>query len=286
MANRFPFLEHDGVLAFAHRGGTGTWPENTMPAFQHAVDLGYRYLETDVHLSADGILYAFHDDNLLKRTGVNAYIADLTAAEIDALLVDGVARIPRLTEILSTWPMAHLNIDTKSDASVVPLIELIRAYNAIDRICVGSFVDRRVKLCRRELGPDLCTSMGQREVLRLIFASWGLADPKQLQAACAQIPLTYGLPVTTPAVIRTAHEHGIQVHIWTIDETDEMNRLLDMGVDGIMTDQPLVLRQALIDREEWAPGGQSRADLIASDTTDPQLPDETTDTHEPSEMAL
>lgn len=260
MTNRFPFLEHDGVLAFAHRGGggDGDWPENTMPAFQHAVDLGYRYLETDVHLSADGILYAFHDDNLRDRTGVNAYIADLDAVEIDALLVDGVARIPRLAEIFSTWPAARLNIDTKSDASVVPLIEEIRRFDALDRVCIGSFVDRRIKMCRRELGPELCTSMGRWEVLRLWFASRGLADPTLLQAACAQIPVSYGLPVTTPATIETAHEQGIQVHIWTIDEADEMKRLLDMGVDGLMTDHLDVLRRVLIERNEWAPGGRPR----------------------------
>lgn len=266
MASLYPYLEHDGVLAFSHRGGTSEWPENTMPAFQYSVDLGYRYLETDVHLSADGILYAFHDENLKKRTGVDANIADLNAEEIDALLVDDVARIPRFDEIVSTWPTAKLNVDTKSDASVVPLIEAIREHNIIDRICVGSFVDRRIKMCRRELGPELCTSMGQWEVLRLWFASKGLADPRLLVAACAQLPPRWGITVITPALIELAHDCGIQVHAWTIDEPDEMRRLLDIEIDGLMTDKPAVLRQVLINRNEWAPGGQSRADLIRART--------------------
>ena len=121
----YPYLEHDGVIAFAHRGGTSMWPENTMPSFQDSIDLGYLYLETDVHLSADGVLFAFHDHNLLRRTGVNANIADLDAREIDALLVDDRAPIPRLDEVLLTWPHARFNIDTKSDATVLPLIETV-----------------------------------------------------------------------------------------------------------------------------------------------------------------
>lgn len=262
MARSYPFLEHDGVLAFSHRGGAGDWPENTMAAFQHSIDLGYRYLETDVHLSADGILFAFHDDNLKERTGLDANIADLDACDIDALLVDGVLPIPRFTDVVTTWPTARLNVDTKSDASVVPLIEMIREHNLIDRICVGSFADRRIKMCRRELGPDLCTSMGQREVARLLLASRGLADPSLLVAACAQIPQKYGVTVTTPAVVEQAHACGIQVHVWTIDEPDDMRQLLDIEVDGIMTDKPEILRQVLINRNEWAPGGQSRAALV------------------------
>lgn len=258
-----------------------------MPAFQHAIDLGYRYLETDVHLSADGVLYAFHDANLKDRTGLHANIADLNAVEIDALLVDGVAAIPRLTDILSTWPTARLNIDTKSDASVVPLIEAIRAYAAIDRICVGSFVDRRIKMCRRELGPQLCTSMGQWEVLRLLLASRGLADPTLLQAACAQLPARYGFAVTTPAVVETAHAQGIQVHVWTIDEADEMRRLLDMGVNGLMTDDAVELRRVLIERNEWAPGGrpQSGARQPRTDAGEPTNEPDTATNLEP-EMAL
>jgi len=255
---QFPYLDHDGILAFSHRGGVSDWPENTMPAFQHSIDLGYRYLETDVHLSADGVLYAFHDENVRRTTGVDANIADLESEQIDDLLVAGVARIPRLAEILSTWPTARINIDTKSDASVVPTIKALRDHNVLDRVCIGSFVDRRINLCRRELGPELCTSMGQREVTRLVAASKGLADPSLLQAACAQVPTRHIVDITTPQMVEFAHEQGLQVHVWTIDEPDEMIRLLSMGVDGIMTDQPAVLRDVLIGLGEWAPGAPVR----------------------------
>lgn len=252
---RHAFLEHDGVLAFAHRGGTSEWPENTMPAFQHSIDLGFGYLETDVHLSADGVLFAFHDSNLKRGTGIDANIADLDSHELDALLVEGRARIPRLDDILLTWPRARINIDTKSDASVLPLIRVLRAHGAVDRVCVGSFSDRRIKKCRTELGPDLCTSMGRLEALRLVLASKGLADPSLLRASCAQLPVRHLIDVTTPALVDLAHEQNIQVHVWTIDAPDVMQHLLDDHVDGIMTDQPRILRDVLIDRGAWAPYG-------------------------------
>lgn len=255
MPARHAFLEHDGVIAFSHRGGTSDWPENTMPAFQRSIDLGFRYLETDVHLSADGVLFAFHDSNLKRGTGVDANIADLESHELDSLLVDGRAPIPRLAEILTTWPHARVNIDTKSDASVLPLIQELRSRRAIDRVCVGSFSDRRIKKCRRELGPELCTSMGRMEALRLILASKGLADPSLLQASCAQLPVRYLVEVTTPALVNLAHEHSIQVHVWTIDAPEVMRGLLDDQVDGIMTDQPRILRDVLIDRGAWVPHG-------------------------------
>ena len=255
MPPRFAFLDHDGVLAFAHRGGTSRWPENTMPSFQDSVDLGYRYLETDVHLSADGVLFAFHDHNLRALTGVNADIADLDAGEIDALLVDGIAPIPRLDDVFLTWPNARLNIDAKSDATVMPLIASIRAHKAIDRVCVGSFVDRRTKKCRQELGPELCTSMGKFEAARLSLASRGLGDTRQVSAGCAQLPLRMRFKVTTPALVDLAHSLNIQVHVWTIDEPNRMRELLDWGVDGIMTDQPRILRDVLINRGVWAPEG-------------------------------
>jgi len=256
---QFAYLDHDGILAFSHRGGTSAWPENTMPAFQHSIDLGYRYLETDVHLSADGVLYAFHDENVRRTTGVDANLADLESDEIDKLVVDGVATIPRLAEILTTWPMARVNIDTKSDASVVPTIKALRDHKVLDRVCIGSFVDRRINLCRRELGPDLCTSMGQKEVTRLVAASKGLADPSLIKAACAQVPVKHLVEIVTPQLLEFAHERGLQVHVWTIDEPDEMRRLIDLGADGIMTDQPAVLRQVLIELGEWAPGGTVRS---------------------------
>ena len=207
------------------------------------------------HLSADDVLYAFHDDSLVRGTGVVADIADLESSEIDRLQVDGTASIPRLEDLLLTWPQARFNIDTKSDATVLPLIQAIRTHRALDRVCVGSFIDRRIKKCRDELGPDLCTSMGRFEALRLTMAARGLADPSLLTAACAQLPPRAHIDVTTPALFELAHSLNIHVHVWTINEPDQMRTLVHQGADGIMTDRPRILRDVLIECGVWAPEG-------------------------------
>lgn len=259
VAPRYPYLEGDGVIAFAHRGGTSSHPENTMESFAAAVALGYRYLETDVHASRDDVLFAFHDDDLSRVAGVQGRIGDLTAAEIDAIRFDGEYRIPRFAELMATWPQARLNIDPKADAAVDPLIAEIRAMGAIDRVCIGAFSDARIKRCRDRLGPGLCTSMGPIEVLRLVAISWGLPVGAPV-APCVQIPIGFDLPVpgldvqvrvTTERLIATAAELDIDVHVWTIDDPDEMNRLIGMGVDGIMTDEPARLRSVLVERGLW-----------------------------------
>lgn len=251
MASRYAYLDHRTFAAFAHRGGNTEWPENTMEAFQDAIDLGYDYIETDVHASSDGVLYTFHDATLMARTGMHGTIGERTADEVDQILVDGRAAIPRLDEVLSSWPELRLNIETKTDDSVLPLIDAVRAHQAIDRVCIGSFVDRRIKRCRRDLGPDLCTSMGRIEATRLYFAARGLADAAGLEAACAQLPYRWRLSVTTPRLVEFAHEHGIDVHVWTVNDPADMRALLDMDVDGLMSDDPRTLRRELIQRGRW-----------------------------------
>ncbi len=256
----FPFLGsapagQTPVLAIAHRGGTLHHPENTLDAFQTAVDLGYRYIETDVHASVDGQLYAFHDDHLGRIVGVHAYISDLTSAELDAIRFDDGYRIPRLDEVLSTWPTVLVNIDPKSDSAVEPLIRTIDRHGAIDRICVGSFSGRRIRYCQRELGPGLCTSMGPWEVVRLALGARGF-PVRPFAAAAAQIPLTHSvagrrIDLATASFVEAAHERGIHVHVWTINDEPTMHRMLDLGVDGIMTDRPDVLRSVMIARGCW-----------------------------------
>lgn len=223
-----------------------------MPAFQHSIDLGYSYIETDVHLSADGVLYAFHDAGLKARTGLDANIADLDAAQIDELLVDGRAAVPRLDEVMISWPTAKLNIDAKSDAAVLPLIDSVRAHDALDRVCLGSFSDRRIKKFREEFDHAVCTSMGKLEASHLYLAGLGFADPKHLRAACAQVPPKQSIITFANArLINLAHEHDIQVHFWTINDAPGVETLIALGADGIMTDQPRMLREVLIDNKLW-----------------------------------
>ena len=248
----WPFLDHPGPLPFAHRGGASEVPENTMPAFEHAVALGYRYVETDVHATADGVLLAFHDDRLDRVTDRTGAIADLPWSEVQQARVDGKEPIPLLADLLGTWPELRVNVDPKHDAAVEPLAEILRRTGSAPRVCIGAFSDRRLDRVRALVGPELCWSMGPRQIAALVAASRKLPGKGRLRAPCAQVPVqARGVPVVTPRFVECAHRNGIQVHVWTIDDRAEMERLLDLGVDGIMTDRPQVLREVLESRGEW-----------------------------------
>jgi glycerophosphoryl diester phosphodiesterase len=244
---RHPYLEHPGRLGMAHRGGAGDWPENTMPAFRSAVAMGYRYLETDVQATSDGVLLAFHDDDLSRTCNRPGRISELPYAEIKGARVSGLEPIPLLSELIEEFPEARLNIDCKSDASVAPLIASIRQHNLFERCCVGSFSHRRLVRIRQELGPSLLTSMSPSEVAR-----WRAGRPPK-GSSVAQVPVRHGrLTVVTRWTVDQAHRHGIAVHVWTVDEPEEMFRLLELGVDGLITDRPAVLKQVLQQRGEWS----------------------------------
>ena len=249
----FPFLDHPGPIPFAHRGGASEAPENSLPAFQHAIDLGFRYLETDVHATADGVLVAFHDDVLDRVTRHRGRIDELTWAEVSEARIDGREPIPLFEDILTTWPDVRVNIDPKADSSVEPLIEVLRRTNAVDRVCVGSFSDERIDRVRDALGPELCTGMGPEEFVGLIRAFQG--EDVSFRSQAAQIPPRdhQGRDLASPELVEVAHANGIVVHVWTIDDPGEMRSLLDAGVDGIMTDRPAVLREVFEERGIWHP---------------------------------
>jgi glycerophosphoryl diester phosphodiesterase len=245
------YLDHPGVLAFAHRGGAGDAPENTLPAFAAAVDLGYRYLETDTHVTADGVLVAFHDDVLDRVTDRTGRIAELPWSEVRAARIGGEP-IPRLADLLSAFPDVRINIDPKHDAAVAPLAELLVQMDALDRVGIGSFSDQRLTELRRRCGPRLCTSLGPRDIGRLKIAGRGVPVGR-LPAPCAQVPVqSRGVTITDRRLVDAAHRRGMQVHVWTIDDPAEMHRLIDLGVDGIMTDRTLVLKEVLEARGLWA----------------------------------
>ena len=252
-----PFLDHPTPIAFAHRGGAADAPENTLEAFAAATALGFRYLETDVHLTADGVLVAFHDTSLDRVTDRTGTIAELTWDEVRRATVTAgdtgpTGSIARMADLLEAFPEARFNIDPKAEASVEPLAALIRATGSASRICVGAFSDRRVARVRALVGEDLCTGLGPRAVTRLRIASLGLPAGRP-DGDCAQVPPSLrGVPVVDRRLVDTAHRLGLQVHVWTIDDPREMHRLCDLGVDGIMTDRPAVLREVLVERGDWA----------------------------------
>jgi len=242
-------------LAFAHRGGTSAYPENTMPAFQHAVDLGYQFIETDVHATRDGVLLAFHDEELDRVTDRTGRIAELDYAEVAKARIDGREPIPLFADLLAAWPDVRINIDPKLDNAAEPLVNVLKQANVLHRVCVTSFSGRRAKWIREELGSNLCTGLGPLGALRLRLSS--LFRPlggrwEGTVEGCAQIPVRQnGLRIVDQALIDRAHELDLQVHVWTIDDREEMNRLIDLGVDGLMTDQPETLKSVLEAREKW-----------------------------------
>lgn len=252
-----PFLEHPLPFAVAHRGGSLDGVENTMSSFAAAIDMGYRYLETDVRVTADGELVAFHDASVERVIGQPGRLRDLTWTQLEGLKVGGREPVPRLAELLKTWPDARFVIDPKCDDAVTPLIDVLRAHDALDRVCVGSFSDERLRRMRAAFGPALCTSMGPGELLRLRLVAWRLLPVRMVPTAahCVQMPVRYGpLPLAEPRCIDLAHELGMQVHAWTINDRETMRRLLDLGVDAIMTDDLATARDVLRARGAWHGG--------------------------------
>lgn len=242
-----PYLEWGGPIPFAHRGGASDVPENTMPAFQYAVDAGYRYVETDVQVTADGVLVAFHDNDLRRACGRAGRISDLPWSEVKAALVDGAAPIPLLEDMLGTWPDLRVNIDCKTDTAVPALVAALTRCDALDRVCVGAFSDRRMRQLKALLGEKLCTALSPKGVTSLRFGK-----PRRPAANAAQVPVAQGpIRVVDERFVTKAHALGIKVHVWTVDEPVEMHRLLELGVDGIMTDKPLILKEVFEMRGIW-----------------------------------
>lgn len=249
MASILPYLDHPRPIPIAHRGGDQYAVENTVPAFEHAIALGYRYLETDVHLTNDGVLVAFHDADLERLTGQPGTIADRTWDELCVIDLGEGARIPRLDEVLATFPDASFNIDPKADDAVGPLGDAIEAFDAVDRVGIGAFDDARITALQARFGPGLCTSPGPMELLGYLAAP--TADAFKTHG-CLQIPPSFGEFELTTSLLDAAHELGLQVHVWTINDEAEMRRLLDLGVDAVMTDRVDLLKQVLIERDEWS----------------------------------
>lgn len=259
----YPYLDvvcdqPEAVLAFAHRGGA-YHPEiegfeNTLVAFKHAVELGYTYLETDVHATRDGGLFAFHDAALDRVTEHRGTVADLTSDDVSRALIGGREQIPTMASLLEEFPDVRFNIDIKSDAAVEPLAETVRAARAHDRICVGSFSQRRIDEFRRLVGGRVATAAGPLEVaLFRVLPLARLVDVLSRRRAVAlQVPRRRkGVTILSPGLIRRAHELGMHVHVWTIDDPTEMHDLLDLGVDGLMTDRTDLLRDVLVERGQW-----------------------------------
>ncbi|MFI0987247.1 glycerophosphodiester phosphodiesterase [Streptomyces exfoliatus] len=249
---RHPYLDHPSPLPFAHRGGTANGLENTAAAFRRAAAAGYRYFETDVHTTADGALVAFHDATLDRVTDATGRIRDLPWEAVREARVAGKEPLPLFEDLLAEFPEVRWNVDLKAESALVPLVDLIRRTDAWDRVCVGSFTEARVARAQRVAGPRLATSYGVSGVLGLRLRSFGIPAAVRAGAVAAQVPERQGgITVVDRRFLREAHARGLQVHVWTVNDPARMHSLLDLGVDGIMTDQLETLRSVLTERGAW-----------------------------------
>ena len=244
------FLE-EKFLAFAHRGGNEFAPENSFKAFKSAVDIGYKYLETDVHLTKDGFLIAFHDDTLDRVTDKSGLIRDLTLSEIKKAKIAGTDEIPLLSELLNSFTDCFFNIDCKVDETVQPLINLINNKDFINRVCIGSFSQKRINFIRKSLGKEVKTSMGPAEVILSKFLSYTSLG-YNFKSSYTSIPIRrYGINLLDERNINYLKSNNQKVIAWTINDEDQMKMLINIGIDGIMTDNLTLLKKVLIEESLW-----------------------------------
>jgi glycerophosphoryl diester phosphodiesterase len=253
----FPYLADPIPRAFAHRG----WHldeldglENSLPAFKRACAEGYRYLETDVHATADGVVVVHHDPVLDRTTDGSGPIAAQTWGQLKNVKVGGKAPLSRLEDVLEELPDARFNVDVKVDRAVAPFVEVLERTKAHDRVAAAAFSDARLVRLRKLAGPKLVTAMGPRSALALWVRGKLPLLPlgRLVLGAMAQVPVRQGaLRVVDKAFVSIAGRSGIEVHTWTIDDPAEMRMLLDLGVHGIVTDRPDLLREVLVERGVW-----------------------------------
>jgi glycerophosphoryl diester phosphodiesterase len=247
------YLDHPRPLAFAHRGGAGHRPENSWRAFEHAAQLGYAYLETDTRSTRDGKLIAFHDAELDRITDRSGQVSKLTWNEVSAARIHGTDEIPLLEDLIGTFPELRFNIDLKDKGTVGPLASVLKRTAAWDRVCVASFSGTRLLAAQRALDRPVCVAVTPAAIAAMRFL--GLPGKEMARrlvragAQCAQVPRQ----LATRGFIRRAHEVGLDVHVWTVNTRQEIEWALDLGADGVMTDDVVLLRDVLAERGQWHP---------------------------------
>jgi len=252
-------------VPIAHRGSRLLWPENTLEAFESAVRLGYSHLETDLHMTKDGVLVCHHDVTVDRTTNGTGPVEAHTWSELQLLDAGhrhrskdgyrfraGGVRIPSLEEAVKAFPDVRFVVDLKADGMEEALMALIERHSLHDRFIVGSFHDYRLERFREVSGGSVPTSTG-RDVSRLWVLASRVGRGVPSEAKALQLPTQVrGVRVVDEKLVASAHRAGLQVHVWTLNRTEDMARYLDIGVDGIITDRPDLLKDVLIERGEWS----------------------------------
>ena len=238
------YLDYDGLKVLAHRGGAEESYENTTESFEYSQLLGCEFIETDVQVSSDGIPYIFHDDDLKRILNKPVRFDSLSSNEIDDLSIFNSCKIPKLSDTLLRFPNLCFQIDFKTDEVVMPALDVINDMNVFDRVCIASFSSKRLQNVR-SLYPDLCISMGPNEVFKTLVASLNLFKG-EIPGDCLQIPMSYyGIKIVSKRFVDFVHSRGLKIMIWTINDIETFKYLIDLGVDGIITDKPKLLFQTI-----------------------------------------
>ena len=238
------YLQYDGLTVLAHRGGADESFENTLESFDYSKSLGCKFIETDVQVSADGIPYIFHDDDLKRVLNISSRFDSLSSQEIDKLKIFDQYKIPKLEEALNEFPDISFQIDFKTDEVVAPALDVIKKTKSFERICVASFNSERLKRVRSTY-PDLCISMGPNEVIKTLISSFGLYKGL-IDGDCLQIPIRYyGVRVVTKRFVKYLKSKGLKIMVWTINDVKTFEYLIELKVDGIITDKPKLLFETL-----------------------------------------
>ncbi|HVT69460.1 MAG TPA: glycerophosphodiester phosphodiesterase family protein [Trebonia sp.] len=248
-----PYLDHPRPIAFAHRGGAAHNPENSWAAFEFSARLGYAYLETDTRSTADGKLIAFHDADLGRATDRTGLVRQLTWKEVSAARIGGTDEIPLLEDLIGGFPELRFNIDLKDAGTIRPLGDVLRRTDAWDRVCITSFSGLRLLAVQRSLDRPVCLAVTPAAIAAVRYLGVpGAVIARRLArsgAQCAQVPRT----IATREFIRRSHQLGLDVHVWTMNTRADIERALDLGADGVMTDQVVLLRDILAERGQWHP---------------------------------
>jgi glycerophosphoryl diester phosphodiesterase len=247
--------EGTGPLAIAHRGGAALAQENSLAAFGLATGLGLRYLETDVRVTSDGHLVCFHDETLERVTSASGPVRSKSLRELRALRINGIEPIPTFDEALDAFPDQCFTVDSKDLAGLGPLVKSLRRKGVAERVCIAGTWDGLLAQVHREV-PAVTTALGWRSLTTLLMcARSGVRPPRALaNAPFAHVPVKLGrVPIFVERVVAMSHDLGLRVVVWTVDEPVVMRRLLDAGVDAIITDRPDVLREVLVSRDQWVP---------------------------------
>lgn len=241
-----PYLNYSGLAVLAHRGGSIESYENTLASFAYAQSIGCKYIETDVQVSLDGIPYIFHDESLERITGLKSIFSSITSSEIDKIRIFKDHPIPKLDTALKEFPELFFQIDLKTDLVAIPALEVIKKNDAEKRVCIASFNSNRLKQVK-ESYPEMCLSMGPKEVAKLLLASFGLFKG-EIPGDCLQVPIySHGIKVVTKRFIKFVQSKNLKIMVWTINDKKTLKKLINMNVDGIITDTPKLLTELLND---------------------------------------